>query len=368
MKRSINDALNHLTSIATKKGYILFDDILDCADSFSLSMVEIDDLSSQLTKNGTIIYEKAPLTVEDNHKNTTDNYYDFAHNDYSIIYKKICDKDPSLKEFVHKVSDIIPPQHGEIDKLKMQADVGNEYAKNRLIEMHLRLALKLGLAYANRFDNDIVDTIGNACIGLIISVDKYQVDNNNSFSGYSSLWMSQVIQRNMNMPKSTVYYPVHVKEKLIKIFDKFKKDSCLKCVDRYNCNCLLDDAQNEFICTREFAYEMVNGVFGFDDEYSCSQDFDAFEGSESVLQIAQNHFLTEFIDKLLMNLPSRSQTVIRYRYGIDGESKTLEEIGQILGLTRERVRQIENKSLNKLQSYLLSVGFKEFDELVVNYK
>ena len=90
---------------------------------------------------------------------------------------------------------VIPPQRGEIRQLKYQIVDGNTYARERMIEMHLRLALRVALQRAETYDMDIEDAIGYACIGLVIAVDKYDPDTSGAFASYASLWMIQNISR-----------------------------------------------------------------------------------------------------------------------------------------------------------------------------
>lgn len=85
-----------------------------------------------------------------------DEYDDFAQSDYEAVYTKIIELSPSLEPFVNDVRNIIPPQRQEINQLKYQIVDGNDYARSRMIEMHLRIALKLALQRAEAFDMDIL--------------------------------------------------------------------------------------------------------------------------------------------------------------------------------------------------------------------
>lgn len=152
---------------------------MDCADKHSLPIRDFNWLCNAITSRGIIVYNEIPssLVAADN-----DEYDDFAQSDYEAVYTRIIELSPSLEPFVNGVINIIPPQRQEINQLKYQIVDGNDYARSRMIEMHLRIALKLALQRAEAFDMDIEDAIGYACIGLIMAVDKYEPDTSKAFS------------------------------------------------------------------------------------------------------------------------------------------------------------------------------------------
>ena len=141
---SLNDALN----ISSKKGYILYQDLDSIAEKNSLSLSDLDWVCNELSIRGVLLYDKAPVNEEFDEED----YVDMAHLDYDEIYEKIKKIAPSLSFLVNKVSQIIPPQFGEIQRLKYQVIEGNKYARRRMIEMHLRIALKIALQRAEQFD------------------------------------------------------------------------------------------------------------------------------------------------------------------------------------------------------------------------
>ena len=144
-----------------------------------------------------------------------DEYDDFCSKaTMKRFYNRIIELSPSLEPFVNGVRDIIPPQRHEIKQLKYQIVDGNEYARSRMIEMHLRIALRVALQRSEVFDMDIEDAIGYACIGLIIAVDKYDPDTFGAFASYATLWILQNISREQSTRRPLVYYPVHQKRKI----------------------------------------------------------------------------------------------------------------------------------------------------------
>lgn len=157
---------------------------MDCADKHSLPIQDFNWLCNAITSRGIIVYNEIPssLLVDDN-----DEYDDFAQSDYDALYARIIKLSPLLEPFVNAVRNIIPPQGQEINQLKYQIVDGNDYARARMIEMHLRITLKLTLQRTESFDMDIEDAIGYACKGLIMTVDKHEPDTSKAFSSYASL-------------------------------------------------------------------------------------------------------------------------------------------------------------------------------------
>jgi len=142
------EAYNYLINLASKDGYVTFDNVMDCADNYSLPIQDYNWLCNSIASNGIIIYNEAPSSVP---ATDNDEYDDFAQIDYEAVYNRIIELSPSLEQFVNDVRNIIPPQRQEINQLKYQIIDGNKYARSRMIEMHLRIALKLALQRADVF-------------------------------------------------------------------------------------------------------------------------------------------------------------------------------------------------------------------------
>lgn len=205
------EAFNYLIDLANKQGYVTFDEIMDCADEHDLPIQDFDWLSNSITSRGILVYSESPSSasaVDD------DEYDDFAQSDYEAVYKRIVELNPSLEPFINDVRDIIPPQRLELKQLKYQVVDGNEYARSRMIEMHLRIALRVALQRAEAFDMDIEDAIGYACIGLIIAVDKYDPDTSGAFASYATLWICKTYHE--NKPHAVLLFIIpYIKKKII---------------------------------------------------------------------------------------------------------------------------------------------------------
>ena len=364
------EAYNYLINLASKDGYVTFDNVMDCADNYSLPIQDYNWLCNSIASNGIIIYNEAPSSVP---ATDNDEYDDFAQIDYEAVYNRIIELSPSLEQFVNDVRNIIPPQRQEINQLKYQIIDGNKYARSRMIEMHLRIALKLALQRAEAFDMDIEEAIGYACIGLIIAVDKYVPDTFKAFSSYASLWIVQNISREQCTRRSLIHYPVYQKEMYFAIYPFLKSKGCVECSDLWKCkkareividklNCYDKDSEITIaqmisnLSIEDFADLYDKEDIDFQSKFdiiatklgSISKDTIISEDDE--LQEIYNKIISEDVADMLKKLTPREEVVLKLRYGFDSPEHTLEQIGKRYNLTRERVRQIEAKALEKLRN------------------
>ena len=151
---------------AERKGYLTFDDIMDMADTYNLSVSEVDKLSEYIQMRGIIVYEDAPET-----KAFEETLEDYSRVDYDAIFNEIITSSPDLEKIVNEVKKLPPPQYGEVQTLSMQAANQNSYARERLVTIHLRLALKIALSTAKQYKYDFSDAVSAAFTGLLIAVD-----------------------------------------------------------------------------------------------------------------------------------------------------------------------------------------------------
>lgn len=363
------EAFSYLIDLANKQGYVTFDDIMDCADSYDLPIQDFDWLSNSITSRGVLVYNEAPSSTT---APNDDEYDDFAQIDYEAIYSRIIELDPSLEHFVNDIRNIIPPQRQEINKLKYQIVDGNEYARSRMIEMHLRMVLRVALQRAETFDMDIGDAIGYACIGLIMAVDKYDPDTSGAFASYATLWILQNISREQSTRRPLVYYPVHQKENYFSVYPYLKNYGCIECIDLWKCVKARQMIMDRLECSEKDAESVIAqsiqdyriedlikfraGVDGESEHMativgaileSIAPDTVAYD--EDIFEAIHTKMLGEILSNAMSKLNPREEEVLKLRYGFNGREETLEEVGSKLGVTRERVRQIEKSALTKLR-------------------
>ena len=188
----VADCQKLLIAESEKKGFLTFDDIMDMSDAYSLSVSEVDQLSEALEIRGIIIYETAPIGKD------VDHFEDYSRIDYEAIFEEIISLSPDLEYVVELIRKLPPPQYGEITALTMQTTAGNAYARERLILIHLRVALKIALSMAKSHQYDIIDAVSAGFVGLVIAVDRFDPDGFSAFQSYASLWIQQNINRECN--------------------------------------------------------------------------------------------------------------------------------------------------------------------------
>lgn len=363
------DAYAYLLNLATQQGYVTFDNIIDAADRWELPINEVDWLSNSITTRGILVYDEAPGKT--NRVSDEDEYSDYAQSDYEAVFQRVIELEPSLKPLIGEIRLIRPPQFRELSGIIYQAKEGNEYARNRIVEMHLRIAVRIGLQRAEQYDSDLIDFIGDACIGLLTAVDRYDPDTSGPFSSYASLWILQNISREQKTQRPDVYYPVHKKEQYYTMYPILRNRGCTSCEKIWKCKKVRDLIQERLNCSNEQTEDVILQMKPFDsldamiDDVFRDED-DVFEKHENEFEMLLLERLTdphdmcaelerknmqETVNSVLKTLTDREQKVIMDRFGFDNsEEKTLEEVGAYFRVTRERVRQIESKALRKLSN------------------
>lgn len=375
------EALTYLLEKADKQGYVTFDDIMDCADANSLPIQDFDWLSSAITTRGILVYDEAPAASNRIAQDSEDDdYNDYAQSDYESVYDRIIELDESLRDFVTEVRNIKPPQWKEFSQLKYQVVEGNKHARDRMIEMHLRIALRIALQRTEIYDMDIQDAVGDACIGLVLAVDKYDPNINGAFGSYASMWILQNISRNQPTKRPLVYYPVHKKEQFFSAYSLIKAngydegalyDEEMK--ELLKKKLLLTEEQVDDVLLAMLPFEALDNLFAnnFEEadilenvDYSQSEKRHKTEKliyESSIEEKIIFSVLKEEINRALNTLTTREKQVLNLRYGLgDGEAKTLEEVGNEFKVTRERIRQIEAKALRKLAQSTRCSLLKEY--------
>ena len=389
-KNGIESALANLIQLSSEKGFLVFDDVYDVADRLNLSIRDVDYLSSSIATRGILVYDEAPVTNAAG--SSEDDYDDYAQRDYEAVFNRVIELDPGLEDFINVVRAVVPPQAREMDQLKYQVQEGNLYARERVIQMHLRFAVRIALQRAELYDCEIADTLQEACVGLITAVDRYDPDSSGPFGSYASLWILQNIGRAQATQRPAVYYPVHKKEGYFTMYPILKENGYLdsdiwtnpevRRLIQNRLGCGIDNAED--IINQSMPIESLDDIYELflknigvgeiqDDvfeniiENEISQDVfqninsDAFYWNDDICEEVEQRSLRETLEKLMGELTSREQEVLKARYGFEDDvEKTLEEVGQTFGVTRERIRQIESKALRKLSHPTRTRKLKDF--------
>ena len=341
--------ISELYDLYVANGYITEDAALACFAVHKLPLNEIDFVTESLLTIGVLFrFEENEVEV--------DSFTDRSRLDYNEIFQEVLEIAPGLRTFIDYVREITPPQHREWLNLIPQVQNGNKYAQTRLIEMYLRTVIKQSLYYSKKYVLPLEDTIQDGILGIMIAVKKFDPFLHDKFSTYAPWWITQSITRYRWLPENPMYFPVHVKDRLFMIHEHVRTHVCDICADDnlIVCPTLCLEISQKHDMAIEKSQELI---FYFKQWYSideCKELPELFtdHGISQELLFEYSELSETFVrlKQRITKLTDKEQRVLILRYGLTGEGeKTLEEVGSVLNVTRERIRQIESKALRKLR-------------------
>ena len=260
--------------------------------------------------------------------------------------------DDPVRMYLKEIGQVKLLSADEEVELAKRISEGDQEAKNKLTEANLRLVVSIAKKYSGR-GLHILDLIQEGNTGLIRAVDKFDWTKGNKFSTYATWWIRQAITRAIADQARTIRVPVH----MVEVINKATRCN-RKLVQELGREPTVEEIAKELGLPVEKIIEAnrtaadtlsLDTPVG-DEEDTSIGSFVEDERTPGPADATSNALLAEALKEILGTLTEREADVLRMRFGMyDGRTHTLEEVGQIFGVTRERIRQIENKAIRKLR-------------------
>jgi RNA polymerase primary sigma factor len=353
------EELQKLVAEGAEKGFLTYDEIVNGLEDVELTKEQIEDFYTYLIDHGIELMEG------EQHKSPPHEQPQPEDDKVTASPKLDLSVEPSLDSLrlylreIGKVPLLTADQEVSLAKRIERGDMG---AKTQMTEANLRLVVSIAKGYLGR-GLSFLDLIQEGSLGLIRAVEKFDYRKGYKFSTYATWWIRQAVTRAIADKARTIRIPVHMVEKLNKVVHIERQ-----LVQRLGREPNADEIADELEITPEEVREILRMAqlpvslekpIG-EEEESALGDFVQDETAESPFDTAQLSLRREDIEGALGALPERERQVIELRFGLrGGPPRTLEEVGRAFGVTRERIRQIENNTLKKLEHLPEAQGLRD---------
>ncbi len=353
------DEFRNLIAEGQERGFLTFEQIASCLEEVEVTKEQVQELHAHLDEHGIEVVEADGRLAKSEGGSVEANAAAASEPNPDQPRKKVevdLTVEPSLDSLrlylrsIGRVSLLTAEQEVQLAR---RIERGDMLAKQQMIEANLRLVVSIAKSYLGR-GLTFLDLIQEGSMGLIRAVEKFDYRRGYKFSTYATWWIRQAVTRAIADKGRTIRIPVHMVEKLNKVVHVERQ-----LVQQLGREPTPDEIAKELETTvREVRDVMrmaqqpisLEKPIGEEDESELG-DFVEDQTAESPFELAAEHLRRENLRRALAALPEREREVIEMRFGLTGERPfTLEEVGRAFNVTRERIRQIENHTLKKLEA------------------
>jgi RNA polymerase primary sigma factor len=344
------EELHKLVEQGQEKGFLTYDEIVKSVEDVDLTKEQLEDFTTYL------IDHSIELVEGEQHKALPHEQPIVPPEEVTAAPKLDLTVEPSLDSlrlYLREIGKVPLLTADQEVSLAKRIERGDDRAKQHMIEANLRLVVSIAKGYLGR-GLTFLDLIQEGSLGLIRAVEKFDHRKGFKFSTYATWWIRQAVTRAIADKARTIRIPVHMVEKLNKVVH----------IERQLVQRLGREPRPEEVAEElEMSVEEVREILRMaqmpislekpigEEEDSSLGDFVPDDQAESPFDTASVSLRREDIEAALGSLPERDRKVIELRYGLLGEAPcTLEEVGREFGVTRERIRQIENNTLKRLET------------------
>ncbi len=340
--------LQALVALGREHGYLTFEQIASTLEEVEVTKEQVAGLHAHLVENGVeVIAEDGVSAYKEQRAESTNGAGRKQELDLTIEPSL-----DSLRLYLRSIGQVDLLTAAQEVELAKRIERGDMVAKRQMVEANLRLVVSIAKGYLGR-GLSFLDLIQEGSLGLIRAVEKFDYRRGYKFSTYATWWIRQAVTRAIADKARTIRIPVHMVEKLNRVahverqlVQKFGREPEPAEIAE-ELRWPLGEVR-EILRVAQLPVSLEKPVGDEDD--SELGDFVADDTVAEPFEEASEHLQKEGVRKALSALPDRERQVIELRYGLTGmEPLTLEEVGNTFGVTRERIRQIENNTLKKLQ-------------------
>jgi RNA polymerase primary sigma factor len=349
------DELRNLVADGRERGYLTYEEIASCLEEVEVTKEQVRSLHAHLLETGVEVVSKDDRAAIAAHDEGTP-----APRGGEPAAKKEPDIDltvepslDSLRLYLRSIGRVELLTADQEVSLAKRLERGDMAAKRQMVEANLRLVVSIAKGYLGR-GLSFLDLIQEGSLGLIRAVEKFDYRRGYKFSTYATWWIRQAVTRAIADKARTIRIPVHMVEKLNKVVH----------VERQLVQSLgREPTPEEIAAELQWTARDVKDIQRFaqlpvslekpigEEDDSELGDFVEDETALSPFDTASENIRRENVRTVLEALPPREREVLEMRYGLKGhQARTLEEVGRAFGVTRERIRQIENNTLKKLEN------------------